>query len=71
MCAANVVLSVPKEISLSIGGFLAPDGRCKSFDISGDGYGRGEGFAAVVLKLTEKAKLDVDDTYCEVIEIII
>ena len=71
MCAANVVLSVPQEISLSIGGFLAPDGRCKSFDISGDGYGRGEGFAAVVLKLAEKAKLDVDDTYCEVIEIII
>ena len=25
-------------------------GRCKSFDASGDGYGRGEGFNAVVLR---------------------
>lgn len=25
-------------------------GRCKSFDASGDGYGRGEGFNAMVLR---------------------
>ena len=29
---------------------LSPVGRCKSFDASGDGYGRGEGFVAVVLQ---------------------
>lgn len=29
---------------------LSPVGRCKSFDASGDGYGRGEGFNALLLR---------------------
>ena len=51
----------------SLAGLLAPDGRCKSFDASGDGYGRGEGFAAVILKLTDAAFSDNDDIYCEIV----
>jgi 6-methylsalicylic acid synthase len=35
---------------LDVAGATAPDGRCKSFDESADGYGRGEGAAVVVLK---------------------
>jgi len=29
---------------------LSPVGRCKSFDASGDGYGRGEGFTIALLR---------------------
>ena len=29
---------------------LSPVGRCKSFEASADGYGRGEGFNAVVMQ---------------------
>jgi acyl transferase domain-containing protein len=40
--------------------FLSPDGRCKSFAADGDGFGRGEGFGAVVLKRTTSALQDGD-----------
>ncbi|KAM0522380.1 hypothetical protein ACHAPE_001969 [Trichoderma viride] len=46
--------------ALSNQGFLSPDGLCKAFDASADGYGRGEGFAALVLKPVEKAIRDGD-----------
>lgn len=29
---------------------LSPVGRCKTFDVSGDGFGRGEGCAVTVLR---------------------
>ena len=29
---------------------LSPVGRCKSFEASADGYGRGEGFNAIILQ---------------------
>ncbi|EDO36949.1 predicted protein, partial [Nematostella vectensis] len=67
VCAPNLILSEIMHMTNSLAGLLAPDGRCKSFDASGDGYGRGEGFAAVVLKLTETALTDGDDIYSEVL----
>jgi acyl transferase domain-containing protein len=37
----NVMLSPDSTLLMTKGRFLSPDGRCKSFDASADGYGRG------------------------------
>ncbi len=40
---------------------LSPTGRSRMWDASADGYARGEGFAAVVIKTLKKALVDGDD----------
>ena len=47
-------------IALSKIGFMAPDGRCKTFDASADGFGRGEGCSVIVLKRLADAIADGD-----------
>ena len=51
----NLMLSPTLTIALSQAGMLSPDGRCKTFDASADGYGRGEGCGVVVLKPLKRA----------------
>ena len=46
----NVITSPFMSISECAANMLAPDGRCKTFDASADGYGRGEGSGMVLLK---------------------
>jgi 6-methylsalicylic acid synthase len=47
-------------------GAISPDGRSKAFDASADGYGRGEGAGAIVLKRLADALAD-GDRVCAVI----
>src|SRR5205823_2021952 len=56
----NLMLSPHLTIALSKAGMLAPDGRCKVFDASADGYARGEGCGTVVLKRLSDAERDGD-----------
>ena len=59
----NVMMRPEYPIAMCKGGFLAPDGRSKSFDASANGYGRGEGAGVVVLKPLSAALRDGDSIY--------
>ncbi|MCP4698377.1 MAG: SDR family NAD(P)-dependent oxidoreductase, partial [Gammaproteobacteria bacterium] len=52
----NMMLSPVVTIAFSKAGMLAQDGRCKTFDNQANGYVRGEGVGAIVLKPLAKAK---------------
>ena len=57
---SNLLLSPDMFQAMSKQQFLAKDGLSKSFDAKGDGYGRGEGFAVVILKRFKDAVFDGD-----------
>jgi acyl transferase domain-containing protein/acyl carrier protein len=59
----NVMLAPNMTIAESKGGFLSPDGRCKTFDASANGYARGEGAGVVLLKPLAQARADRDPIY--------
>ncbi len=47
---AHLMLAPQVSVALSRARMMAPDGRCKAFDASADGFGQGEGGGMVVLK---------------------
>ncbi|MFI0965123.1 beta-ketoacyl synthase N-terminal-like domain-containing protein [Streptomyces sp. NPDC021080] len=59
----NVILSPVIPVAVSAGGALSPSGHCRTFDESADGYLRGEGSGAVVLKRLSTALADGDRIY--------
>ncbi|MFD6156189.1 beta-ketoacyl synthase N-terminal-like domain-containing protein [Nocardia sp. NPDC060256] len=59
----NMTLDPRVTESLAGAGMMAADGRCKTFDDRADGYVRGEGSAAVVLKPLAQAEQDGDRVY--------
>ncbi|KAJ8028797.1 Highly reducing polyketide synthase sor1 [Holothuria leucospilota] len=60
---ANISLLPVTSIGFCQAGMLSPDGKCKSFDQSADGYARGEGAGAVILKPLKRALEDGDRVY--------
>lgn len=56
----NLMLSADLFVAFSHSRMLAPDGRCKTFDASADGFARGEGCGVVVLKRLSEAQADGD-----------
>ena len=63
----NIMIGPNTAIAESKSGFLAPDGRCKAFDQSADGYARGEGGAVVVIKPLAQALRDGDAIYAQIL----
>nr|VFJ45201.1 MAG: thioester reductase domain-containing protein [Candidatus Kentron sp. DK] len=57
----NLNLSPETTVFLSRVQGLSPDGRCKTFDASADGFSRGEGCGIVVLKRLPDALADGDN----------
>ncbi|MEV6423998.1 amino acid adenylation domain-containing protein, partial [Streptomyces sp. NPDC051662] len=58
--AANLVLTPTKTRSFARNGMLSPQGVCRTFDDAADGYVRGEGTGAVILKRLADAERDGD-----------
>ena len=63
----NVIIGPSTAIAESKSGFLSPDGRCKAFDESADGYARAEGGAVVVIKPLAHALRDGDRIYAQLL----
>jgi myxalamid-type polyketide synthase MxaE and MxaD len=59
----NLILSPAIAINFTKAGAMAPDGRCKAFDASANGYVRSEGAGVVVLKPLSQALADGDPIY--------
>jgi acyl transferase domain-containing protein/NAD(P)-dependent dehydrogenase (short-subunit alcohol dehydrogenase family)/SAM-dependent methyltransferase/acyl carrier protein len=57
---ANIILLPETTVALSRAHMMAPDGRCKSFDDSADGFVRAEGCVILVLKRLSDAIRDRD-----------
>ena len=60
---ANSLLTPDLTVGFSKAAMLSPDGRCKSFDASANGYVRSEGAVCIVLKPLATALADDDRVY--------
>ena len=63
----NMLLHPLGFIGFSKASMLSPNGRCKAFDASGDGYVRSEGAGIVILKPLEQAEADGDKIYAVIL----
>eukprot|EP00760_Papus_ankaliazontas_P008577 PhM_4_TR13889/c1_g1_i6/m.56488 len=59
----NLMLTPDIHVAFTRGGFLAPDGLCKTFDASANGYVRGEGIGVIVVTKANTAIANNDRMY--------
>ncbi|EFQ98465.1 lovastatin nonaketide synthase [Nannizzia gypsea CBS 118893] len=67
-CGANLILTPGMYIAESKLKMLSPDGKSRMWDQGANGYARGEGLAAVVLKTLSQAIKDGDHIECVIRE---
>lgn len=60
----NLILMPENFIAESKLSMLSPNGRSRMWDVGADGYARGDGFAAVILKRLSDALADGDNIEC-------
>ncbi|KAI9150039.1 LOW QUALITY PROTEIN: Highly reducing polyketide synthase lcsB [Paramyrothecium foliicola] len=60
VCGTSMIFSPTMMIALSDRGLLSPGGISKTFDVSADGYGRGEAVNAVYIRRLSQAIQDGD-----------
>ncbi|OSX62601.1 hypothetical protein POSPLADRAFT_1055974, partial [Postia placenta MAD-698-R-SB12] len=63
----QLVVSFVDWFTYSQASLLAPDGKCKPFDSSADGFSRAEACVAIVLKPLQQALLDEDPIYATIL----
>ncbi|MER7013148.1 beta-ketoacyl synthase N-terminal-like domain-containing protein [Saccharopolyspora sp. NPDC000359] len=59
----NVICDRDQHLAYSAAGALSPDGLCRTFDEQANGYVRGEGVCALVLKPLRRALADGDQVH--------
>ncbi|KAH9841048.1 uncharacterized protein C8Q71DRAFT_890608 [Rhodofomes roseus] len=67
VAACQLNLRLADFVQYSQGSVLARDGKCKPFDASADGFSRGEGAVAIVLKPLSAALRDGDHIYANIL----
>ncbi|MCB2078136.1 MAG: SDR family NAD(P)-dependent oxidoreductase [Novosphingobium sp.] len=63
VAGVNAIIHPQTFIAFSAASMLSPDGRCKAFDASANGFVRAEGAGVVVLRRTADALADGDKIY--------
>ncbi|KAJ2995950.1 hypothetical protein NUW58_g1134 [Xylaria curta] len=64
VCGANILLGPETYVAMSKLGMLSPDSLSRMWDRDANGYARGDGISAVILKTLSKALADADDIEC-------
>ncbi len=63
----NLILNPALTLAFDKAGMLSQDCRCKTFDKQADGYVRGEGAGAILLKSLDQAQADGDHVYAVIL----